>query len=115
VTSLPATVDLTIYQGATFLQSFRWLIGTTGKDLTGWTGRMQIRSKPGDPVAIVSLTTGAGITLDASGNIVVRIEATTSTAITARGGQYDLELVAPSGDVTRFVQGKVTFSPEVTV
>jgi hypothetical protein len=77
---------------------------------------MQVRETYSSSTSIVSLTSGAGITLGgAAGTIAIVISATTTAALTAPfSGVYDLELVSAGGVVTRLLQGAATVSPEVT-
>ena len=86
-------------------------------NLTGYTARMQIREELASAAVLLSLTTeNGGITLGgALGTIDLFISAADTTAITWEGGVYDLELVAPSTDVTRLIdESSVTVSFEVT-
>jgi hypothetical protein len=119
-----ASLDLYIEQGATYRSTIVYAQanadGTAGTpyDLTGCTARMMIRSKQADTgTPVVSLTTeNGGLTLGGTdGTIAIYIEpmATESVSIAAKG-VYDLEIVFPSGDVSRVVEGKVTFDPAVT-
>jgi hypothetical protein len=117
---IPQTVDLTIYQGATFKKS--WKIVETGTteaiDLSGYTARMQVREKIKSPEFYLELTTAnGGITItvgEEDTTIDLYIDAETTAGITAARGVYDLEIIDTSGEVFRLMQGKVTVSPEVT-
>jgi hypothetical protein len=78
---------------------------------------MQIRKKITDAAPILTLTTAnAGIVLtDAvNGEFEIVITDTATAALTIKTGVYDLEFVAPGGDVSRLLQGAVEVSPEVT-
>jgi len=109
--------DIYIEQGATFRQVFTWenSVGTP-INLTGYTARMQIRSTIDAAVISATLTdANGGLTLGgAAGTISLYLSDTATTALTITSGVYDLELVAPGGDVTRLVQGGVSVSREVT-
>ena len=118
----PTTIDLTIYQGATFRR--KWAITKesdgTPYSMSSWTARMQIRAKKKDDNFLLELTTTAtddgSITLDNSveeSTITVYISPEATAALTS-GGVYDLELVDTGGDVVRIMEGKVTLSLEVT-
>lgn len=114
----PATVDLTIYQGATFSRTFQWKTGTpaVAVNLTGYTARMQIRRKITDTDVVLSLTTSNGgitITNAAQGTFQIDITATQTEALTIKAGVYDLEMVS-GAVVTRLLQGAISVSPEVT-
>lgn len=97
-------------------------------DLTGYTGRMQIRSDYGEAGTLyASLTntlasdgTGlnflgsAGLLPLTSGSIGIYISAASSSAFTFTEAKYDLELQKGT-KVTRLLSGKVKLSKEVTI
>lgn len=84
------------------------------KDLTGYTGRMQIRSKEG--AVLLELTTAnGGITIDpVSFQIVVLISATQTAAFPGNRGRFELEMESPAGEVTKIFTGIVVAFEEVT-
>lgn len=112
-------------QGATYIKQFTWydppptpnpsnLKHGSPKNLTGYSGELQIRESIDDATPITSLTSVNG-GINISGGVVrLRIEASATTAFTFSSGVYDLELTAPDGTVTRLVEGKVKVSPNVT-
>lgn len=115
----PASIDLTIYQGSTFSQTFQWKTGnpSTPVDLTGYTARMQIRERIISPTAIISLTTENGgivFTDSVNGQFKIEMSAETTASFSFKNGVYDIEFVSPSGFVRRLFEGSVTLSPEVT-
>ena len=85
-------------------------------DITGFTARMQIREKWHSTNFIHELTTeNGGIVLtveDASIEITVT-PADTST-FTFNKAVYDIEMIAPGGQITRIIEGTITLSKEVT-
>lgn len=111
-------VKLNIEQGATFRKRFTWKTGSpaVAVNLTGYTARMQIRETIDSATVLASLTTeNGGIALGgAAGTIDLYISAVDTAAYTWVTGVYDIELIAPSGDVIRRVAGSVSVSPEVT-
>ena len=110
-------VKLTINQGATFRFKFAWKDkNARAIDLTGFTARMQVRESVIAPATLLSLTTeNGGITLGGKTGIVsLYLNDTNTSSITWTKGVYDLELLAPSGDVFRMVGGTVVVSPEIT-
>lgn len=112
-----ATRDITIEQGATFTYPLIYKDSEgTPVNLTGYTARMQVRRSKASDVAVLTLTTENGsITLGgAAGTINVVASAENTAAITIKVGVYDLELVSPSGNVKRLIEGEVTISQEVT-
>lgn len=110
-----ANYDFEIEQGATEVRTFTWKTSDgTPLNLTGYTARMQIRPSVSSSEITLELTTeNGGIALGgALGTVVVTMSATQTSAM-SRPGVYDLELV--NGPVvTRFIQGGVTVSREVT-
>lgn len=118
--------DLIVSQGADNTYSFRYGTNdgavTTWVDLTDWDARAQFRARPGADVWL-SLTTDPAavsrITLDGQGYVSIHVHHTTTEDAAwnspARAkGVWDLELVAPDGEVTRLVMGVVTVSADVT-
>jgi hypothetical protein len=78
----PGRLDLICYQGADFDFQITWTVSGSPVNLTGWTGRMQVRKIPGAPSATLSLTSGSGITLGgAAGTVLVAATATQTAAI----------------------------------
>ena len=111
------TYDIVCEQGASFTREFVWQDENESPIvLTGFTARMDVRATVAASDPIISLTTtNTRITLTpAIGKITLVLTATDTAALPARRAVYDLELVSPSGVVTRLLQGKFTVSPEVT-
>lgn len=113
-----ATKHLLIEKGATFRFSAIWKNKQTGQpiDLTGYTARMHIRATTDAATTITTMTTeNARIVLGGTaGTISLYISDTDTAALTAGDAVYDLELVAPGGDVTRLLKGKVKIDADVT-
>jgi hypothetical protein len=112
----PGIVNLVCPQGATFRRTLTWKIGNTPINLTGYSARMQVREAYDSSSFLLSLTSSnAGITLGGPlGTIVFYISNIDTSNIRAGVYVYDLELIAPNGDVTRLIQGKFDTTPEVT-
>jgi hypothetical protein len=108
--------NLIVNQGETFSKTFTYKAGGVAVNLSTHTARMQIRNSYAATSALIDLTSAAGdITLNSSGEIVVGIASSVTTALTAPDtGVYDLEIVTSAGAVTRLVQGNVSITPEVT-
>jgi hypothetical protein len=89
----------------------------TPVNITGYTAALQLRSLPTDSVAVLSLTTGAGITITgATGLVAIHATATQTRAIDEGVYYYDLEISSTSSPavVTRLIQGQAEVSAEVT-
>lgn len=112
-----AQYDFTIEQGATTTLMFAYKDNDgVAISLTGYTARMQVRSNIASPDVLLALTTeNDRIVIDgAEGRVALALDAETTAAITWKRGVYDLELVSPSGGVTRMLYGAITISREVT-
>ena len=101
-------------------------------DLTGYSGKMMIRSNYADtnPVTYITLSSSRnpdgtglnfsgsnGITPPTSGSIGIYISACTSSNFTFTTARYDLEIYSGSGAcplTVRLLEGQVSLSPEVT-
>jgi hypothetical protein len=109
--------NITVEVGATFRLNVTWKDGNGDPiDLTGYEARMQFRKKFSSTTTIMSFTSGAGTIVlgGADGTVAVKGIATLTETITDKFGVYDLELIAPNGDVDRILKGEVEFDPEVT-
>lgn len=122
-----AVRDLNVDQGATVrIQAiYRYQSGVdgsnqpvyTGYSLTGCTARMQVRQRIGDPVIFELTTENGGIELQrgaVAGRIDITMSAAQTTLLEFKKAVYDFELIWPSGDVARLLQGKITISLNVT-
>ncbi len=112
-----AYYDLSMEQGATFRQVFRWQDKSRQPfNLTGYTAKLMMRQAVNSPSALKTLTTeNGGITLGgADGSITLYISPSDTKNIRWESGVYDLALYAPGGDVYRLVEGQVTVSLAVT-
>lgn len=95
-------------------------------NLTGYSGRMQIRSNYADnnPTTYITLSssrnpdgTGLNFTGAATGSIGIFIAACSSSAFTFSNARYDLEIYSGSVDcpiTTRILEGQVALSKETT-
>ena len=117
------TYKLVIKQGATFRKTFVYKAGTTVAnavpvDLTGWTARSQMRPTYASATVWAEWTTAnGGLTLQAEGNlgqIDMFSDAQLTQNMPAASGVWDLELVSPTGEVLRIIEGDSQVTPEVT-
>jgi len=111
----PAKVNMTIIQGSTLSRVFAWVAGGVAVDLTGYTGRMQIRETVDSTTVLLDLnTSNGGMALGGvAGTITLASTATVTAALSFDTAVYDIELVIGAA-VTRVIEGKVKLSPEVT-
>lgn len=115
------TQDLLLYAGITYPATgdpaqWEYRAGTpdpvTGLpplvDLTGWSAVMKARTTPSAATAILSLTSGAGITLGGVlGTVRVTISSAQSLGIGAGIYPYDLVLTSPGGASEVLVEGSL--------
>lgn len=108
--------DFIIEKGARWNPTLTWKDSTgSAIDLTGYSAKMEIRSSQAASSTIFSLTSGSEITLGgAAGTIAIDVGAASTSAVVDDTGVYDLELTDGSSNVTRLIEGKVTFKDEVT-
>jgi len=114
-TSVDVPTKLICKQGSTFTRTITWSQDGIPVNVTGYTAAMQVRSSYTSATAVVSLTSGAGITLGGTaGTIQITISAAATAGIPAGNYVYDLELTS-GGTVTRLLEGQFIVTPEVTV
>lgn len=109
--------NFVVPQGTTYPIRMRWLDSAgVPINLTGATIRAQLRKKFTDALPTLSFTTvNATASLDiATGFFGFDLLPAATSAIAARLYYYDIEVVTSAGDVTRAMQGTITFTPEVT-
>lgn len=81
----------------------------------GFTAHMQVRPYIDSKTVADELTTENGrIVIDTDGNVRVFLTHEATASYKFKEGVYDLELISPSGDVTRIVEGRVIVRKEVT-
>lgn len=106
-----ARYTIRIEQGATW----RTTLTLANTDLTGYSARMQARADIAETTTLLDLSTGSGITIDGTaGRIVLELTDEQTTVLDWTEGVYDLEIIAPNGDVTRLLKGPIYVDPEVT-
>lgn len=105
-----------VEQGATFSATVTWLDESgVAVDLTGYSARMQARPSAAADYTILSLTSGAGITLGGTaGTIALLMDAADTDDLTPGRYVYDLELVSGAGTITRLLEGTLRVTAEVT-
>lgn len=120
MTTQVAKRNLTIYQGATFIDSYVWGTGSaasyTPVDLTDCSARLQARVRAGATDVLFELSTdNGGITLGgALGTIDLSMAFEDTAALSFRTGVYDLEITRADGTVRRLMSGHVHLKLEVT-
>jgi hypothetical protein len=121
--------SFTIEQGSTLNFELQYKNATgSAINLSGYSGKMQIKSNYADNSPTIYLTLSSSLQADgtglnfsgsngstptASGSIGVFISAATSSLLTFDTALYDLE-IASGSIVTRILEGQVKLSKEVT-
>lgn len=108
--------NFTCEQGATFSRTFTAYDADGDPiNLTGFSGRMQVRRTVDASAVIISLTTANGrMSLGGATGVVTLTLTATETAAITESGVYDLELVSAGGTVTRLLKGSFRLDKEVT-
>lgn len=120
--------DITFEEGADFDHTWTWWIPDPTdftekprkikKDLSGWTGRAQVRRTvdAADP-PLLDLTVGnGGVVINGPvGAVQLKVSAAQLSALPAdfAKGVWAIELTDPTAKVTRFLEGRVIVSAEV--
>lgn len=105
--------DFYIDQGATFKRTITLRRNGVPVNLTGYSGRMQLRSFVTQEDPDLDLTTedgGLSFTDLEAGKVLIHITATQSAALAGKY-VYNLEILA-NGDVDRPLEGSVIMSPD---
>lgn len=113
----PVEKNFTVPQGADYPIRLRYLVSDgTPVNLSGSIIRGAIRKHPSDAAAVINFTAANNnVFLDTvTGYFGIDFVAAATSAIEPTKYYYDIEVVRPSGDVTRAMQGIITLTPEIT-
>lgn len=111
------TVLPSIEKGATYRHTLIWKDSTGNViNLTGCQAKLQVRESitSGNVLLELSTTNGGIIITPLLGKIELYLASAASTSLDGTGGVYDLEVYFSNGDVTRLIEGKISFKDEVT-
>lgn len=109
--------NITVEQGAALKRVATWKDSTNSPvNLSGYTGRMQLRNVPGGTLYLDLTTANGGITFPLTqGQIQIYITAAQTATLTQLDRySYDLFLYPPSGDPIRLLKGIVIVEESVT-
>lgn len=119
----PNVAELVLYQGDDWSKTYRLGSRLTDSDpivywdLTGWSGKSQIRKKAGSTEVLAELTFSLGEgqdTEEGAGYFTVSLSSDDS-ALLPRVCYWDVELTDSDGKKRTYEAGKVTVVREVTV
>jgi hypothetical protein len=107
----PATHDLTIYRDRDFSQTFYFKNLGVAMDLTGYTGKAEIRENKDAAALIVALQ----VTVDPLiGSIVISLTDTQTILLPVGDMVWDLVLTDPHGARQNYIEGQVKVVGTVT-
>jgi hypothetical protein len=111
----PGLVNFVCPQGSTFRRTLTYTLDDLPIDLSGYSSRLQVRQAYYSTEALISLVSGSGITVGGSaGTIDIFISNTDTSNLPVGSHVYDLEIISPSLDVDRLIEGRFSVTPEVT-
>lgn len=111
---MPAgSYDLVIEQSRTFRLSLN--VSGAGQPINwdGYGARFVVKRLVNEGPAFTLSTQDGGITMDDRGGIKIRATPSQTSALSWATGLYELVIVAPGGDETSLLKGKVTVSAAV--
>ena len=120
----PAVQDLTIYQGDSFDFFFRVRDRTYDValeefvpgayiNLTGWTGKSQIRATPEATAVLAEMSVTLSNQSTTPGGVLLKLTSVQTAALPA-SGVWDVQLTNTAGEVKTFIGGRVVVPREVT-
>lgn len=113
ITMAAGTYDLIIDQGADFSLGLALTDGGVAVDLTGYSGRAQMRSKKSS--AAIAATFVVTVTSEVGGTITMTLTNAVTAALSPGVYFYDLEIyTAADALVSKLLFGKATVREEVT-
>lgn len=114
---MAAQHDFLFVQGARFWRAltWRWYEGGPPVDVSGFTARMQVRSKPGAPVLLELSTANGRITLNGGAGLIV-LEVSTAAMQNVNWGcaVYDLIVTDDAGEDEQLLVGHAMLVRRVT-
>lgn len=123
-TTFPIRVDETCYRGDTWTRAYEPMVFPAGVpiDMTGWTGKMQIRDAIDGAVYLTASSGNGRITTGPQDNgqgttwqLMVHLTNADTAALPAGFvGRYDIELTKADGAVVTFYYGAFTVEGDVT-
>lgn len=110
----PAKRKLKLQQGKTLRKPYQWKAGGVPVDLTGWKARLQIRPEVRSEQVLADLTTeNGGIIIDPlQGKFTLFMSDADTALLDFETAVFELEMIAPNGDVMTLMYGDVTLRYE---
>lgn len=113
---MSATYNLEVEEKTDFTLPIGLNTGTrasyTPVDITGYTAKFQV--KPSGGGTPVELTVGSGIAIPTPANGIFEIDVETAAGrYDFQFGNYEFEIIAPSGKIARKIKGSFTIKKEL--
>lgn len=106
-------INLNIYHGSTYRHQIDVIENAVAKDLTGYTGRMEIRDAAG-AVLHSSTTVNGELSIDVAGSVTIHINGVDIYAWAFTEASYDLFVFDPTGEPYVVSWGSVIVFPGQT-
>lgn len=100
---LPLTID----QNAKFDRTYTYKIDSVLVDLTGYTGKAQIRDTNGALLVSFTITLGGSLG-------TIRLQLALAQCLALKSGVWDLLLTPSGGEPSRLLEGPIAISEGVT-
>ena len=111
----PGLVNFVCPQGSTFRRTLEYTIDDTPIDLTGYSARLQVRQEYYSENPLLDLASGSGIYISGSAGVIeIYVDNNTTSNLPPGSHVYDLELINPSNEEDRLIEGSWIVTPEVT-
>ena len=114
---MAGTYDTTVDQGSTWkMATFVTDESGAAINLTGYSARMFVKREKTDVVPLLQLTNANGkiVITELSGRLDFMLLDADTDSLSSGVHFYDIELVSPSGEVTRIVEGVFYINQGVT-
>lgn len=110
------TYNINIHQGESWTMTLTVKDeNDTAKNLTDYTGKMQIRDKPNGKVYADLNTTDGGMTINGTyGEVELVMTAAQTAALNLRNAVYDVYVESSAGTITYLLKGTVTIHARVS-
>lgn len=112
----PGRYNFRIVQGDTFTSSPAWKINSSYVNVTGYTGKMQVRRASNSSTVLLELSNANGriTTGGSNGTFTLTADSTTTAALPTGEFVYDFEITAPDATKTTLLTGAFTVVAQVT-
>lgn len=115
IETVPQQVDYKLWQGDTWAPgTITAKINNVAIDFTGYSAKLEIRTKVSGDLVKTLTSSGGGITMSSVGVITITMTAAETSAIPAQDYNYDLQITAPSTAITTYTYGNIAIVSDIT-